>query len=675
MERPARPNVAIEERRLLTVMFGDMVGSTPLSEAIGADSMHELLKLYQRACTQAVIDNDGVLVSWMGDGFMAHFGYPSRHEDAAVRAVEAGLGVVSAVKALGPELVRRFGVEITIRVGIHSGLVVVSRAPGREDDPHAVFFTGETTNIAARIESSAMPNNVSISEATWELVRGYFEVDALGPQQLRGLTRKVNTFRVRERTSARSRYFARSDRLTPLVGRADELRDLLEFAEMNLQGSSDFLGLTGEAGMGKTRLLDELVHQAGPSRDILYSACSPRDTTSPLHPFARLIRELIQPADRSSDVVFKSFASQIGPDVPGQTAMARLAALAGIEPPVELLPPDATPERVLQETSDAVREWLYRRGERGGTVVLVDDAQWLDPTSGDLLAVCETGLLEGAYKLLGLDQSTGGVKTGSEPGPVEQGDGAEAGQGGLDGVFTGAFGDYLDECRGRWEDFGRESVSGIKGGLAEFESNPLRFGWVDDVFRVIDHSTSFLSTSTSNWVNVVQQTIPDVVARADEVAAERAGNTAGTASASSTAAGTGSTPADPAVTAAYAVAAGWKTALGIYKVGYDLSRAMLQFLGPGISEGDTTIVEGLNNLAKSGGLAQFLQDHNVTEVAAASRKLLTTAPRARNLAEFDADFDSVLRVYGAKYTPEDRRIFSNDVWKKGRESRARSAGP
>jgi hypothetical protein len=129
------------------------------------------------------------------------------------------------------------------------------------------------------------------------------------------------------------------------------------------------------------------------------------------------------------------------------------------------------------------------------------------------------------------------------------------------------------------------------------------------------------------------------------------------------------------VTAAYAVAAGWKTALGIYKVGYDLSRAMLQFLGPGISEGDTTIVEGLNNLAKSGGLAQFLQDHNVTEVAAASRKLLTTAPRARNLAEFDADFDSVLRVYGAKYTPEDRRIFSNDVWKKGRESRARSAGP
>src|SRR6185437_7674143 len=119
------PGLDVEERRLLTIMFGDMVGSTPLSEAIGSDSMHELLKLYQRACTQAVIDNDGILSSWMGDGFMAHFGYPSRYEDAAVRAVEAGLAVVSAVQALAPKLMRRFGVKVALRVGIH-------RAGGRQ---------------------------------------------------------------------------------------------------------------------------------------------------------------------------------------------------------------------------------------------------------------------------------------------------------------------------------------------------------------------------------------------------------------------------------------------------------------------------------------------------------------------------------------------------------------
>jgi len=376
----------MEERRLLTIMFGDMVGSTALSEAIGADSMHELLKLYQRACTQAVIDNDGVVSSWMGDGFMAHFGYPPRHEDAAVRAVEAGLAVVSAVRALQPEVSKRFGVKVAIRVGIHSGIVVVSGAPGREDDPNAVFFSGETTNIAARVESSAMPNSVSISQATGDLVQGYFDFEELGPQQLRGLARKITTFRVRARTSATSRYFARSGQLTPLVGRTGELGDLLDFVGRTSDGSIHFFGLSGDAGMGKTRLLDELVHRAGPGLDILYSACSPRDTTSPLHPFASLIRGLSEPADHSSDVAFKSFELQIGPDIPGRIAMARLAALAGIEPPAELLPPEATPERVLQETSDAVRAWLHRRGERGRAVLLVDDVQWLDPTSRDLLA-------------------------------------------------------------------------------------------------------------------------------------------------------------------------------------------------------------------------------------------------------------------------------------------------
>lgn len=382
-QRPTGPRSDLEERRLLTIMFGDMVGSTTLSEAIGADSMHELLKLYRSACHQAVVDHDGVLSSWMGDGFMAHFGYPTRHEDAAVRAVEAGLAVLADVRALAPQLTRRFGVQVDVRIGIHTGLVVVTEAPGREQGPDAVSFVGETPNIAARIESTAAPNSVSITGATFELVRGWFDVDHLGPQELRGFTRRFTTYRVRSRTSATSRYFARGGPLTPLVGRDVEIADLVVFAHGSGRDGVAFHGLVGEAGMGKTRLLDELVHQVGPVRDLLYCACSPRDTASALYPFARLLAEIAGARGPGAAASVESFASRVAPDVPDRTSRARLAALAGIEPGSGP-PAEVTPERALRETSAALRAWLLRRGERGA-VLLVDDAQWLDPTSRGLL--------------------------------------------------------------------------------------------------------------------------------------------------------------------------------------------------------------------------------------------------------------------------------------------------
>jgi class 3 adenylate cyclase/tetratricopeptide (TPR) repeat protein len=389
-QRPMWSSADVEERRLLTIMFGDMIGSTSLSETIGADSMHELLKLYQRTCTRAVVDNEGILSSWMGDGFMAHFGYPLEHEDAAVRAVEAGLAVLSSVEALGPGLMDRFGVEIEMRIGIHTGLVVVSEAPEHADDRNPVFFIGETPNIASRIEAGAAANSISISEATWELVRGYFDVEALGPQQLRGFRRRINTFRVRGRTGATSRYFARSDQQTPLVGREVELLELLDFADRVPAGPTGFLGLVGEPGLGKTRLLDELVRAVGATRDVLYSACAPRANASPLYPFVQLVRELAG-CTVGDPGAFAAFAARFAPFVPDETSLARLAALAGVEPPNEALQQAVTPERALRDTADAVYTWLCRRSDHAATILLVDDAQWLDPTSRDVLAKLASG--------------------------------------------------------------------------------------------------------------------------------------------------------------------------------------------------------------------------------------------------------------------------------------------
>src|SRR4051794_37680592 len=197
-------------------MFGDMVDSTPIGEELGPDSMHELIKGYQLACSEALIANDGVVERWMGDGFMAYFGYPSKHEDAAVRAVEAGLAVVRALDELRPAWSKRYGVDIQVRIGIHTGLVIVARLPGRDDDPNGFDFVGGTPNLASRIEQSAPPGTVVISDATRSLVRGFFDVEPLDPRALKGIRGEVRTHRVLRRTGATSRLDAQMGGLTPL---------------------------------------------------------------------------------------------------------------------------------------------------------------------------------------------------------------------------------------------------------------------------------------------------------------------------------------------------------------------------------------------------------------------------------------------------------------------------
>ena len=310
------------------------------------------------------------------------------------------------------------------------------------------------------------------------------------------------------------------------------------------------------------------------------------------------------------------------------------------------------------------------------------DNEWLD-------SVCETGLMDGARQLVGVDRRYGGFQGSSAPAPGPA-SGTKARQDGPERILTGVLGDYFEGCRDRWDEFGRNGVDQVKQGLAEFESNPLRFGWVDNVFKVVDHSTSLLSGSTSSWVNVVQQRLPEMVDRAREAAAARAsmaaGSTgsAGTAAAQvGTAAGSASTPVDPALTAASAIAAGWRTALGIYKVGYDLSRAVIQNFGPGIGTGGTTIIEGLDELVRTGRLVDFLRRYGVTEVGVAMRKLYNTAPRARSVAEFDADLDSVIRIYAPwpstpkkrKSFVKERMAFAQAVWEAGSASSVRTAGP
>ena len=213
------------ERRLLTVMFSDLVGSTAISQALEPEALHELYQLYRAHSEEQVQRVDGHIAQFLGDGFLAFFGYPIPHEDAAYRAVVAGLDLCDLVERMGEDVKHRFGVDLKIRVAIHTGLVVVSDMSSRSwDRPNDIV--GETPNVAARLEAKAAPNTVLISDATYDIVRQRIDVEPMGPQELPGFDGSIEAYRAVGPTGVDSRYRARLGQSGSLVGRRSEL-DLL----------------------------------------------------------------------------------------------------------------------------------------------------------------------------------------------------------------------------------------------------------------------------------------------------------------------------------------------------------------------------------------------------------------------------------------------------------------
>jgi len=298
---------------------------------------------------------------------------------------------------------------------------------------------------------------------------------------------------------------------------------------------------------------------------------------------------------------------------------------------------------------------VQRRPGRVSAAVMVKmvefygDNDWLD-------VVCDAGLLDGGRELLGVDEGGGGNQAGSMS-PTAQFADTEAV--GVDQPLSRVVFDYLDSCRRECDDRRSDALNEIRNGVAKFESQPLSFGWIDNMFGVIGHSTSYFSAVASDWADVVQKDLPQALEQAEAVRAAVDGGNADVAS----------------DRVAHLMLAGWKTALGMYRAGSDASRAMLQVLGPGISKSDTTIVDGLGDLAKSGELATFLQEHAVTDIGAATRKLFTKAPWAQSVADLDTDLDGVIRAYGTQQpTASTRTPFAQEVWARGQKSRRRRAG-
>jgi class 3 adenylate cyclase len=245
------------ERRQLTVMFCDLVDSTKLSGQLDPEEYRDVVRAYQQVCTKVIQRYDGHLAQLLGDGLLIYFGYPQAHEDDAQRAVRTGLGILEAVEALNARLQPDKDIQLAIRLGIHTGLVVVGDmgGAGRQEQ----LALGEVPNIASRIQGLAEPNTLMISTDTYRLIQGYFECQDLGVQTLRGVTEPIAVYRILSESGARGRLDVAQPRgLTPLVGRESEVTLLLERWEQVKDGHGHVVLLTGDAGIGKSRLVQML---------------------------------------------------------------------------------------------------------------------------------------------------------------------------------------------------------------------------------------------------------------------------------------------------------------------------------------------------------------------------------------------------------------------------------
>ncbi|MGX5825866.1 ATP-binding protein [Mesorhizobium sp. 43Arga] len=371
------------ERRQLTVMFVDLAGSTELSQRLDPEDTREVILAYQQAVSREIARYDGRVAKLMGDGVLAYFGWPQAHEDDPERAVRAGLAAASATARLASP----GGTPLAARVGIATGLVVVGDMIG-EGAAQEEAVVGGTPNLAARLQALAEPDSVVIAEVTQRLVAGLFTATDLGEHKLKGFNVPVRCWRIVGETGAESRFEARHTVLPPLVGRQEELAFLLERWHCATSGQGQVVLLSGEAGIGKSRLLAALAAQiaAGPHCELRYF-CSAYHTNSALHPLiAHLERAAGFMGDDNADTRLGKVVALLGTTgVETGEVLPLLATLLSIDVGERYQLPKL-PAPTLRARTLAALTWLVEASATKAPVLaLVEDAHWIDPTSAEWL--------------------------------------------------------------------------------------------------------------------------------------------------------------------------------------------------------------------------------------------------------------------------------------------------
>jgi class 3 adenylate cyclase/predicted ATPase len=376
------PAPAGAERRQLTVMFCDLVGSTALSARLDPEDLRDVVATYHRAVAGIVAGFDGFVAKYMGDGVLVYFGYPRAHEDDAERAVRAGLGVIDAVRCLDVKSGR-----LRARVGIATGLVVVGDLIG-EGSAQEQSVVGETPNLAARLQGLAEPDAVVIAASTRRLASDLFEYRDLGAVEVKGIPARVLAWQVLRPSAVASRFEAlRGSALSPLVGREEEIDLLLRRRARAEAGDGQVVLISGEPGLGKSRIttaLEERLH--GEPYPRLRYFCSPYHQDSALFPFIdQLGRASGFARDDPPVTKLEKLEVLLASAAPSDEDVAFLADLLSL-PASERYPlPNLSPQRKKERTLGALIRQLEGRARRQPVVMVFEDAHWIDPTSRELL--------------------------------------------------------------------------------------------------------------------------------------------------------------------------------------------------------------------------------------------------------------------------------------------------
>lgn len=386
---PAAPMPPEAERRQLTVLFCDLVASVHLARQLDPEDWREVVRAYQTVCAEVIQRFDGYIAQYLGDGLLVYFGYPQAHEDDAQRAGRTGLDILAAMEPLNVRLAQERAIRLAVRVGIHTGPVVVGAmgGGGRQEQ----LALGDTPNIAARLQGLAAPNTVVVSAATWALIEGFFTCQALGEHALKGVEEPLRVYQLLEESGAQTRLDVASPRgLTPLVGRETEVAVLRERWAQARDGLGQMVVLSGEAGIGKSRLVMALKEQVADAPHTRWECrCSPYFRDSALYPLIDLSQRALQfGRDESPEAKLQKIAAGLGhyglaqPETVALWAALLSVPLADPYPPLNL-----TPQRQKQKTFEAMVALLLALAAEQPMLFIVEDLHWIDPSTLEFLTL------------------------------------------------------------------------------------------------------------------------------------------------------------------------------------------------------------------------------------------------------------------------------------------------